>query len=466
MESDPILGPHIGRMVMKWKSLEVPFLSITPLDLEVEMRQCEDEGKDVKSLTPIFKRLSKKSLAEPKNLEKAKDLLDRTASLPVRKDFPYKEPSDWEGICAAMGKAPRLPRFSLKDRALEDKIYGAWLGRACGCLLGKPVEGWRTPRLWGYLKDTGCFPLSSYITARAPVKMRKKYELPGAPFPFIENVRFMPEDDDMNYTVAGLALMKKHGCDFSPLDVARFWLEHIPLLRTCTAERVACRNFCHDIAPPQSALYRNPYREWIGAQIRADFFGYACPGKPRRAALLAWRDASISHVKNGIYGEMWAAAMVSAAFATADPVVIIRSGLSQIPIKSRFHEAITEVLDWHRESLSYDEAVKRVHSLWDENIIHHWCHAISNAMIVAIGLLCGEGDYGKSICRAVQPCFDTDCNGATVGSIMGAILGARNLPEKWTKPLNDTLETGVSGYGHVRISDLARQTLGVIEKIH
>ena len=83
-------------------------------------------------------------------------------------------------------------------------------------------------------------------------------------------------------------------------------------------------------------------------------------------------------------------------------------------------------------------------------------------MIVAIGLLWGELDYGRSICRAVQPCFDTDCNGATVGSIVGAVLGARTLPGKWTDVVHDTLHTGIAGYNVVRISEMAEETAKLI----
>ena len=128
----------------------------------------------------------------------------------------------------------------------------------------------------------------------------------------------MPEDDDTNYTLIGLKLLEENGRDFTPEDVGDCWLRNLPIFHVCTAERIAYRNLVMCIEPPKSASYCNGYREWIGAQIRADIYGYVNPAKPREASAMAWRDASISHVKNGIYGEMWVAAMLAAAFTTKD----------------------------------------------------------------------------------------------------------------------------------------------------
>jgi len=260
-------------------------------------------------------------------------------------------------------------------------------------------------------------------------------------------------------------LLERKGAGFTPADVAHFWLSYIPLLNTCTAERIAYRNLANGLGPPASAGFRNPYREWIGAQIRADFFGYAAAGDPPLAAELAWRDASISHVKNGIYGEMWAAAMIAAALVTDDLPTIIEAGLGQVPRTSRLHEAVRDVLAWHAGGLGYDDAVARLHQRWDEKNGHHWCHTISNAQVVAIGLLWGEGDYGRSICRAVQPCFDTDCNGATVGSILGAIHGSAALPQKWTGMIHNKLRTAVRENELLDLTNAAKRTLMIADML-
>jgi hypothetical protein len=254
-----------------------------------------------------------------------------------------------------------------------------------------------------------------------------------------------------------MALVKAKGIDFTSADMADFWLRNVPILHTYTAERVAYRNLVNDIEPPRSAVVRNPYREWIGAQIRADFFGYVALGRPELAAELAWRDACISHVKNGIYGEMWVAAMLAAAPGEDDARRVIEIGLSEIPGNCRLAESIRDVLNWHAENTSYAKAVERLHQRWDERIVHHWCHTISNAQIVALGLLYGEGDFERSITRAVYPCFDTDCNGATVGSIVGMMLGAKALPSKWTDVMNDTVYTALSGYNVNQISALGNE---------
>ena len=273
-----------------------------------------------------------------------------------------------------------------------------------------------------------------------------------------------PIDDDTNYTVFAMKLVQTYGREFTPNDVLEAWLNWIPMFATCTAERVAYRNAAMGLLAPETATYLNPYREWIGAQIRGDFFGYINVGDPDLAAEMAFRDASISHIKNGIYGEMLMAALIAAAAASDDILTIIEAGLDEIPARSRLRKDIQVVLTWYKEKLTYDEVIQQIHKLYDEADSHGWCHTNSNAMIVVTALLYGEKDLGKSLCMAVQPGFDTDCNGATTGSILGMLLGEAQLPEHWSAPYNRKLATSIIGHTVVSVDELVNHTLELVKK--
>lgn len=444
-------------------------------NLDFEFLQAADEGKDIAAVLMNSNTIKEMSPDNPEREPLAAALLDKIAQLPIRASYQHIEPSDIIEIKNARPSAGAIVKPEISNLTGEiqfDKVYGAWLGRCAGCLLGQPIEGWHRDRIIGLLKDTDNYPFKYYISSSIPEEVRKKYDIndEGGVYGstiknWINNVKHMPEDDDTNYTIIGLKILEQYGQDFTPDDVAECWLSNLPILHTCTAERLAYKNIVNLVYPPLSASYRNPFREWIGAQIRGDFFGYITPGNPELGAEMAWRDASISHVKNGIYGEMFVAAMLSAAAITNDLEKIIECGLSQIPEKSRLTKAVHDVLSWKKDGLSWEQALDRIHQIYNEKSGYDWCHTIPNAMIVCIGLIYGEMDFEKSIAIAVMSAFDTDCNGATVGSIIGMILGAKALPEKWIAPLNNQLKSGVDGFGLVEITDLAKRTLKIAQGI-
>lgn len=455
------------------------------LDLDVERQQARDEGRAMGRWAAEFTRLLKVPVpaAAKGHLGGRRDdawfasalrLTDRMQTLPLRRDYPHSEPSDLPGIRAERPRSPALAEWRGRRAEFLRRLHGGWLGRIAGCMLGKPVEVWPRARIRLQAEATGNWPLHDYFRQPTAAQARRLRRLDkDALFqPHLDHqmrsthpgLRGAIEDDDLNYTVIGLAVVKRHGAAFTPADVATCWLNQVPIGRACTAERVAYRNFADCVTPPLSASVRNPYREWIGAQIRADFFGYANPGRPERAAEWAWRDACISHVRNGIYGEMWVAAMLAAAYVERDWPRVIRAGLAQIPARSRLREAIEQVLADHAAGLSYDTVVEKLHRQWNEKNFHHWCHTISNAQVVAIALLWGEHDFEQTITRAVMPGFDTDCNGATAGSLWGICHGVDALPAKWTRPLRDTVRTGVSGYHEVSIRRLAEDMADVALK--
>lgn len=435
------------------------YLLLDEESLRIERQQATAEGRALSEIEDVFERVRRKVSENPHDhQESARELLEQIQTLPYRTDYEYEEPSE---LGAIREKRPDGPRtMGAPDGVAHDEFLGAWLGRCSGCLLGKPVEGWASDRLWGFLRDTDNYPLSRYISSDMTDEVWEEYDWADEPTEdtaFVDRIDHMVRDDDIDYTIAGLALVSDHGLGFDSNDVAAFWLSNLPALNTYTAERITYRNLLELVDPPRSARYCNPYREGIGAQIRADFYGYVCAGSPELAAELAWRDARISHVKNGIYGAMWVAAMLAAAPSLEDRTEVVRVGLSEVPTTSRLADAVEDVLDWHDRGVSYDEAVDRIHERWTEASLYGWLHAIANAQIVTVGLLWGD-EFSRSICRAVQAGFDTDCNGATVGSVVGMMRGAEALPDEWTDPLGETVESSLTAYPRESISELARTT--------
>ena len=441
--------------------IDEQWLAFRKSDLVVEAEQLQDEGAALPDhlIEELDSLLNHQGPEDQAFRDRVRRLLAQTAYLPATVDYPFKEPSDLAAIQAERpASADQISTPKLSEKDYYNRVYGAWLGRCSGCLLGIPIEGLYVQDFRPYLQEIGQYPLTRYLDSSIPDELKAKYTF-VTERGYIDKIDHMVENDDTNYTVISLAVLEKYGWDFKPEHVAAFWLENLPAYHTFTAERVAYRNFLLMKAPPESASYCNPFREWIGAQIRGDFWGYVCPGDPARAAELAWRDACISHVKNGIYGEMWVAAMCSAAAVLDTPRQVLEAGLAQVPENCRLTNVVREVMDWYDAGVDVQEALMLIHQRWDDTNPHHWCHTLSNAQIVTLGLMWGENDYEKSISWAVTAGIDTDCNGATVGSIIGMLHGADRLPAKWIDPLNDQLDTGISGFHHVYLSDMAHLTV-------
>ena len=447
---------------MKPQYSSIPTWEFYAADIMTEYQQSYEEGLDIEGYKDLFFSVSKLSASEIK--KKLGDVIfEIVSNAPTRKDYKYIEPSELEAIKATRSEYP-IKSIKLSEKTLEDKIGGAWYGRICGCMLGKTVEGIRTNELVPFLKETGNYPMHRYIYRKDLTdEICAKYNYPLKNRCFADDIDGMPVDDDTNYVVLAQLLIEKYGRDFTPFDMSRHWLSCQPKDAYCTAERVAFCNFVKGYVPPYSAIMQNPYREWIGAQIRGDYFGYINPGNPELAAEMAWRDASISHIKNGIYGEMFASAMIACAAMTDNMEDIIRAGLAQIPESSRLYEDVMCVVSAYKKGETSEKCFDMIHEKYDEYTGHGWCHTNSNAMIVAASLLYGEGDYGKSICMAVQTGFDTDCNGATVGSVIGMAKGIKGVPEYWTEPIKNTLHTSIFGVGTVKISDCVKKTLSHVK---
>lgn len=420
--------------------------------------------------------------------EKLMALYGELSALAPRPDFPFNEPSDLAGIRALRPDEGRNRDGSvpeLNESAWRDKFLGAWSGRLSGCALGKPLEswpmmggtngnpGWRNVQLW--FEGADAWPIRGYTPQRSRAESEHIHLAPWCMKSTREQIRFMESDDDVRYTVLGLLMLEENGLDWDAWDIGKLWHSRLTFQQVCTAETQAYLNFTQltwRVAPEKPAdwadkidwvrTHLNPYREWIGAQIRADGFAYGAAGNPELAAELAWRDASFSHVKNGIYGEMFAAAMIAAAFTESDPERIVEAGLREIPSTSRLARDIAQAVGIAKGAKDQIELVDRI---WEAFKHYDPVHTNNNAALVAAALIHSGGDFEKGITTAVLGGWDTDCNGATVGSILGASLGASALPPSWIEPLNDTFYADMTGFDPISISECAERSYKVFLRI-
>lgn len=434
-----------------------------------EIRQRLEEGCDVSG----FEQQLEQAKGDRAALEA---LYDRLDSLQVQPSFPYKEPNGIDEIFALADTKPD-EGFKGSREELYDRLYGAWLGRCAGCALGKPFEffpyvcgkdgkpGYHFVAEW--LKGADAYPLTGYV----PAKSRAIDDGLGVIFPdsLRENIRFMETDDDIRYLVLALVMGEQKGNDFTPDDVAMLWQSNLPIRMLFTAEIQAYINSINtEIADPEEryayyAQHHNPFREWIGAQIRIDHYAYANACSPKLAARVAWQDARFSHTKNGLYGAMFCAAAIAQAFSGGTVESCVQAGLSVIPKTSRMYEAVLQSAEIAKKATD-EESLYR--ALWDKFGCYHHVHAINNTAACVAALLFGKGDFTRTIATAVCVGWDTDCNGATVGSIMGALLGAKALPKEWTEPLHDTLYSAIPNFHPAAISDCAQRSLALFSKLH
>ncbi|MEV6955070.1 ADP-ribosylglycohydrolase family protein [Streptomyces sp. NPDC051183] len=340
---------------------------------------------------------------------------------------------------------------------LVGRLGAAWVGRAVGCLLGKPVEKLPLHGIRALARATGNWPLNDWFTAKGVppgLLAAHPWNRRSARTSLAENIDGMPEDDDLNYPLLGLLLLQRHGKGFTTADVGRLWLDELPAGRTFTAERVAYRNLLQGLEPPATATRHNPFREWIGALIRADVHGWTNPGDPAAAAAQAYRDAVLTHTANGVYAALFvAAATAEAATGRADVHTALRAGLAVVPPGSRLAGAVRFGIAAAEREADFDRVVDRLHARYGR---HHWVHALPNTALIAAALTHADGDFGRSVCRAVSGGWDTDSNGATAGALAALVAG--EVPHRWSAPLKNRLATSVAGFDGIGFDTLAHLT--------
>ncbi|HYI33260.1 MAG TPA: ADP-ribosylglycohydrolase family protein [Glaciibacter sp.] len=394
----------------------------------------------------------------------ARQLLAELDTVPDSDQLTEREPDGFDAILAAAGESQIPASVPSLGSDFPDRVHGAWLGRAAGCLLGKPVEKIPREGIEKIARATGNWPVTGYFTEvglDADIAEAYPWNRRSRPTSLAENIDGMPEDDDLNFPLLALDLLERIGPTFNTDDVAQSWLGNLPGGRVFTAERITYRNLLDGYEPDVAGAVQNPFRDWIGAQIRTDVYGWAAPGDARRAARMAWTDARLSHGRSGVYGALFVAAASSAAVVATSIDEVLDAGLSVVPASSRYAEAIRRGREIGRSNLGTSGALDAIYTDFGHL---HWVHALNNSALLAFALTRSGGDFQTAVTLAVTGGWDTDSTGATAGAICGALTGASALPGQWIEPLHNRLASSMPGFDNSRFDDLARRTVAVAEK--
>ena len=431
----------------------LPPYNLLRAQLRAVIANKEEQGHDVAGLAEELAIL-------PDSYDFLAAFARRLASLPLRQNWPYVEPSELEEIWAECDPArPTEPIGKISLREASRRVEAAFLGSVCGCVLGKPVEINPTlAQLREVLEGAGEWPLNDYFSEQVIAKLNGMH--PSWSETARERIRYVAPDDDLNYTILGMLILEKYGINLNQDSVRDTWLIHLPIGTTFGPERTmllkAGMNTLGGGDPAALGDWvtvLNAGDEYCGALIRADAYGYACPGRPALAAELAWRDASWSHRRTGIYGAMFVAAAIAAAQVMEDRLGIFRVALQFVPRRSRFYAIAADSLSEVSKATDWLDGYERIHGKYAQ---YTHCRIYQEIGTLMNTLRFAE-NVGDGICKQVSQGNDTDSFGATAGSLLGAYFGLGYLEPRWLEPFHNDIHTALAWFYERSLSRLAKR---------
>jgi len=288
-----------------------------------------------------------------------------------------------------------------------DKVSACWTGKNIGGTMGVPYEGTRE-----YLDVKG--------------------------FKTDKNVSYPNDDLD-------LQLVWLHAMETLPptsvncRTLGEMWISYIT--PHWNEYGISKNNMKRGMIPPLAADHDNTWVNSNGAWIRTEIWATLFPGAPELACKYAIEDARVDHGSGeGTYSAAYVAALESIAFVEKDLRRAIELALEFIPAESRMAKSVLHTLECYDKGLTPREARDSIQQL-NADIGNGWFEAPSNVCYVILGLLWGEGDFKKSMIATLNCGDDTDCTGATLGSILGIHGGRAALPEDWCEHIGDGIVT-------------------------
>ena len=296
--------------------------------------------------------------------------------------------------------------MKLNFKTYQDKVYACWQGKSIGGTLGAPYE-----------------------------MTREKLHITG----FAEGTKGGLPNDDLDLQLVWLQALEYEGVNLTAETLGEYWLSFIT--PHWAEYGISKQHMCSGLPAQVSGDWANVWKHSNGAWIRTEIWATLAPACPALAARYATEDAKVDHgLGEGTHAAAFVAAMEAAAFVVSDVRQLIEIGLAHIPETSRMAKTVRLVIDCFDKGKTAEET-RDIIVEENADIGDGWFQAPSNVGFVILGLLYGEGDFKKSMLLAVNCGDDTDCTGATIGSIMGIMKGTKGIPKDWMAHVGDKIVT-------------------------
>lgn len=338
--------------------------------------------------------------------------------------WSYKIYNSWDEF-EKSANFPEKKMVDIDSLDFREKVLYGWLGQICGGAFGTALEGYSGKAIkeaFGYV-DFYLKPPCTY-------------------------------NDDITYELVFLKTLLDEGKGVNSKAIAENWVAMIPF--GWSAEDIAMKNLMLGIYPPESGFSNNPYREWIGAQMRGAVCGMVAPGDVYTAAKLAWIDGEVSHHNNGIIGEVFNSILTSLAFVEDDIKNILEKAIAILPEDSQYYYVVNFALS---QCKKYDDWEKVLEICLEEFKEYNLTHAYPNAAIEVVALWFGEGNFDKTMLIGARAGLDVDCNTAQIGNIVGVLNGKNGIGGKWINPIGKDIKTYVRGLEELSIDEIVEWTV-------
>ena len=316
----------------------------------------------------------------------------------------------------------------LFDNEYFQRTYAGWLGKIIGIRMGSPIEGWTNEKIEKtYGKITGY--TKNYNDYAAD-------DDSNGPLFFIRSLYDFPEPVE-NLTVQNMA---ETWLNYVPYHHGFFWWGGYGI----STENTAYDNIAAGIPAPKCgsiALNGKTCAEQIGGQIFIDTWGFVFPADPSKAAAAAGKMIQVSHDGNALYGGMFIAACISAAYRAGSIAEIIDKALQTIPSDCLYAKVVVDIRYFYNfdTEKNWKNCFNYVQQNYGYDKFTGNCHIIPNAAVIILSLLYGSGNFRESLSICSTCGWDTDCNAGNVGSILGVFCGTDKIDDDLILPIKDLL---------------------------